>query len=113
MQKVQAKDLKPGDIIVFTNPRYNERVVDVWETRTGEVLIHHDFGKGWSIGCDFKNGAIIQITRDHPAGTYRHIALSVFSYATAEFGKNYRTYNPKINGYRTWINFGWKQGWSW
>lgn len=43
---IPASQLKAGQWLVFHNERMNQRIVDVSETRDGQIKIHADFGHG-------------------------------------------------------------------
>ena len=43
---IAAEDLYPGLWIVYSNPRINQRVVDVGSTRDGQIKVPHDYGNG-------------------------------------------------------------------
>lgn len=50
---VQAKNLKPGDWIAYSNARMNERVVKVQQTRDGQIKVNHDYGNGGEPATSF------------------------------------------------------------
>jgi hypothetical protein len=52
-KSIKAKSLKIGDWIMFANPRMNERVVDVQQTRDGQIKVHHDYGNGGEPATSF------------------------------------------------------------
>lgn len=43
---IPASQARVGQWIVKDNPRYNERIVDVSETRDGQIRLHVDYGNG-------------------------------------------------------------------
>ena len=52
-RSVAAKKLKVGDWILYSNPRYNERVVDVRTTSDGLMKVNHDYGNGGEPATSF------------------------------------------------------------
>lgn len=65
------------------------------------------FMRGWTIGWDLKNGALLQLTKDTPhQGGHYILNLWVFSYRKAVRHVDRRDKD------RTWVGFGWSQGWG-
>lgn len=52
-KSIEASSLASGMWIVYDNPRYRERVVDVQETRDGQIRVSHDFGNGGEPAASF------------------------------------------------------------
>lgn len=48
-----AHELKTGMWMVFSNPRFNCRVVDVSSTRDSQVKVHTDYGHGGEPATSF------------------------------------------------------------
>jgi len=57
--------------------------------------------KGWTIGYDFNNGALLQFTKTSYTPGYKIISSKIFYYAHA-------TQNIEGKKYRIWINIGGK-----
>jgi hypothetical protein len=53
VKSIRADKLRPGDWIVFDNPRMNQRVVEVTSTREDEILVRHDYGNGGEPATSF------------------------------------------------------------
>jgi len=66
-------------------------------------FLRKTFYKDWTVGYSIQGGALLQFTKDTKYGKHFIFNLWVFSFSTA-------TRPGKSEGYRTWINFGWKQG---
>ena len=47
---ISALALKAGDIILYTNPRFNERVVEVVSGRDGAIKVHTRFADSFGPG---------------------------------------------------------------
>lgn len=52
-KSIPASDLKTDMWIVYSNPRYRERVVDVQQTRDGQIRVRHDYGNGGEPATSF------------------------------------------------------------
>ena len=52
-KSIMAKALQIGDWIAYANPRMIERVVDVQQTRDGQIKVHHDYGNGGEPATSF------------------------------------------------------------
>lgn len=50
---VQAQHLRPGDWILHSNERFNERVVEIEFTRDGDVKVYTDYGNGGEPATSF------------------------------------------------------------
>jgi hypothetical protein len=68
IRAVSASHARPGQWLVYNNPRMNQRIVEVGDTREGQVRIYADYGNGGEpatlfFDCDDK----IQVseTNDH------------------------------------------------
>jgi hypothetical protein len=70
-------------------------------------FVRREFIRGWTIGWDWRNGALLQFTKDVPfRHRYRLFTCWVFYYS--ETSKNICNKEP-----RTFVNFGWNQGFYW
>jgi hypothetical protein len=53
MKTITAAQAQPGQWLVYSNPRMNQRVVEVEDTRDGGILIRADYGNGGEPGTLF------------------------------------------------------------
>lgn len=58
-----ARDLKPGDWIIYINELLDERVVEVNETSDGLIKVSHDFGNGGEPATSFYDPNAIILTK--------------------------------------------------
>lgn len=50
---ITAGQAKVGQWLVYANSRMNQRIVDIGETRDGQVKIHTDYGNGGEPATEF------------------------------------------------------------
>ena len=50
---IKAKQAKEGMWLAFSNPRFNQRIVEIGGTRDGQIKMHTDYGNGGEPGTSF------------------------------------------------------------
>lgn len=52
-KSIKAASVKVGQWLLFSNPRLNSRVVEVQDTRDGQIKVSTDFGNGGEPATSF------------------------------------------------------------